>query len=152
MTYEEALKMSQSEQVKHRRTMRDHEHQLQVKCVKWFNYQYPNLRGLLFAIPNGGRRDETTAKKLKAEGVVAGVADLFLAIPRYKLGGSYTVHHGLFIEMKTEDKGSRQRPSQREFEGNVRMMRYDYHIVRTFDEFVELITSYLDYGKDEGQE
>ena len=54
--------------------MKDIEHRLQVACVRWFRLQHPNV--LIFAIPNGGQRNVVTAKRLKDEGVVAGVADL----------------------------------------------------------------------------
>jgi hypothetical protein len=47
----------------------------------------------LIAIPNGGARGKVEAVILKAEGVKAGVSDLFLAIP---MGG----FSGLWIEMK----------------------------------------------------
>ena len=40
--------------------------------------KYPKLKGRLFAVPNGGRRDTVTGGKLKAEGVTAGVSDLIL--------------------------------------------------------------------------
>lgn len=53
----------------------------------------PELK-LLYHIPNGGKRDYTTAKRLKMEGVKAGVPDLCLPVPR-------GVYHGLYIEMKT---------------------------------------------------
>lgn len=48
---------------------------------------------LIFAIPNGDHRAITTAKRLKAEGVVAGVPDLF--IPQWDL----------WIEMKRREGG-----------------------------------------------
>lgn len=70
------------------------EHHHQVLTVAWFRAQYPKLASLLFAIPNGGQRNPATAAILKAEGLVAGIPDLFLAIP----SGAF---HGLFIEMKT---------------------------------------------------
>lgn len=48
---------------------------------------------LLYHIPNGGKRDIATARRLKAEGVKAGVPDLCLPVAR----GEY---HGLYIELK----------------------------------------------------
>ena len=60
--------------------------------ARLYEGQYPELV-LLFAIPNGGLRNKVVAKKLKAEGVKAGVLDVCLPVPR----GRY---HGLYIEMK----------------------------------------------------
>jgi len=48
---------------------------------------------LLFAIPNGGKRNAWEAKRLKLQGVRAGVPDIFLPVPRGEFGG-------LFIELK----------------------------------------------------
>lgn len=48
---------------------------------------------LLYHIPNGGKRDITTAKRLKAEGVKAGVPDICLPVARGK-------YHGLYVELK----------------------------------------------------
>lgn len=58
--------------------------------------QYPELR-LLFAIPNGGLRNKIVAANLKAEGVRAGVPDMFLPVARGRW-------HGLFIELKRRTK------------------------------------------------
>jgi len=89
--------------VKQRRKQHDEEHQIQVACVRWFRLQYSKLSLNLFAVPNGGRRDKVTAGKLKAEGVVAGVADLLLLVP----SGCF---HGLAIEMKTRTGGNVMTP------------------------------------------
>jgi hypothetical protein len=48
----------------------------------------------LHAIPNGDWRGWKTASKLKAEGVLPGVPDLFLPVPR----GHW---HGFYIELKS---------------------------------------------------
>lgn len=71
------------------------ESQEQIALFQWVNlnlHKYPLLE-LLYHIPNGGKRDIGTAKKLKAEGVKAGVPDLCLPVAR---GG----YNGLYIELK----------------------------------------------------
>ena len=114
--------------------MRHIESNTQIACVRWFRYQYPKLRKLLFAVPNGGARDRVTGAILKAEGVVAGVADLLLLVP----SGLY---HGLCIEMKTKE--GRQSDSQKEWEQAVTAQGYAYSLVRTFADFKDTIETYL---------
>ena len=60
----------------------------QQGLLLWWRNKYPDL--LIFHIPNGGWRDPRTAVKLKREGVVRGVPDLY--VPK----------HHLWIELKTE--------------------------------------------------
>lgn len=96
--------------------------------------QYPEYATLLFAIPNGGARNAVTGARLKAEGVVAGVADLFLSVPGRGL-------HGLYIEMKTEN--GCQSKSQKEFQKDVMENGYGYAVCRTFDDFQLVVESYL---------
>ena len=67
------------------------EHSEQVGFINWFRSQYPEI--LIFAIPNGEKRAISVAKRLKAEGVVRGVPDLF--IPAWNL----------WIEMKRVSGG-----------------------------------------------
>lgn len=114
--------------------MRNEESKLQKACVKWFRLQYPQYKMLLFHVPNGGYRTATTARNMKLEGVVAGVADLLLLMP----SGPY---HGLCIEMKTP-KG-RQTPKQKHFEQAVSAMGYEYIVVRSLEQFITLIEIHL---------
>lgn len=123
------------------RRHREVEHGLQVACVKWFDLQYPKERMLLFAVPNGGRRDRVTGAKLKAEGVRAGVADLFYAKPKCDVSG-FVVCCGLFVEMKTMNDGSCQSEAQRLFEREVKRMGYGYRVCRSVDEFIAVIKDY----------
>lgn len=98
---------------------------------------------LLFAIPNGSKlagnqkQRAIQGKRLKAEGLVAGVADLFLSVP----SGQY---HGLYLEAKTE-KG-RQQDSQKAFEESVLSAGYGYAIFRSEAEFISIVTTYLEEG------
>ena len=74
------------------------EHDEQVGFVNWFRAKFSGV--LIFAIPNGGKRSIGAGRKFKAEGVVAGVPDLF--IPAWNL----------WVEMKRES-GGRLSPDQK---------------------------------------
>ena len=71
------------------------EHQEQCALFEWaaWNQSKDAALNMLYAVPNGGKRDKATAAKLKAEGVKAGVPDVFLPVAR--MG-----YHGFYIEMK----------------------------------------------------
>lgn len=64
------------------------EHLEQREFVSWFRKRYAGVR--IIAIPNGGIRGAAAGARLKAEGVSAGVPDLY--IPAWKL----------WIEMKRQ--------------------------------------------------
>ena len=72
----------------------------QIGFLSWFDASFPGVR--IFHIPNGGHRAISVAKKMKAEGVKAGVPDLY--IPAWKI----------WIEMKRV-KGGRVDPDQAEW-------------------------------------
>ena len=55
--------------------------------------------GLLYAIPNGGKRAIKTAIALKAQGVKSGVPDMCLPVAR-------NGYHGLYIELKRQKGGT----------------------------------------------
>ena len=114
--------------------MKNNESKLQQECVFWFRAQFPHYKKLLFAIPNGGKRNIVTASILKAEGALAGVADLMLAMPR----GEY---HGLFIEMKHGKNDLSE--SQEDFKQAVQKHGYKHITCREFDEFQRNIEGYL---------
>lgn len=70
----------------------------------------------VFAVPNGGSRNVIEAANLKAQGVMAGVSDLILLLPKKVY----------FIELKNPNGKGRQSPAQREFEDNVRAYGNEY--------------------------
>ena len=113
--------------------MQNIESQIQQACIRWVRLEYPRL--VVYAIPNGGHRDAVTGAILKAEGVLAGVADIFVA-------KAIKYHHGLYIEMKAP-KG-KQAPSQRAFERAVSLEGYQYSLCRSFDDFRAVIKTYLE--------
>lgn len=133
LTFAEMLAKSR-ETFKHRKPPRDEEHRIQCACVEWFRLQHPNLKHNLFSVPNGGKRDEVTAAKMKAEGALAGVADLILLKPNKQ-------YHALCIEMKT--RTGRQADTQRKWQHDIEQDGYKYVICRSLSEFMEAINNYL---------
>ena len=124
--------------------MNQEEHNLQCACVRWFAYQHPELAGLLVAVPNGGARSKATAGKLKAEGVVAGVADLILLVPQWFStwrGDDGCKFAGLCIEIKT--KNGRQSPEQKTWQQKVWGQGYEYAVCRSLDDFISTVEGYL---------
>jgi hypothetical protein len=113
------------------------EARLQSECFKWFRLAYPQYKKLFFAIPNGGTRNKIEARNLKLQGVVAGVSDTFLAIPR-------NGKHGLFIEFKYGKNDVTY--DQEYFLKEVDDQGYETSVVWSFDEFMNLIEKYLSYG------
>jgi len=115
--------------------MRHFEAALQQACVTWFNMQHYDLHGLLFSSLNGMRTTPTQARTAKAEGMIAGVADLMLAVAKHG-------YHGLFIELKNGSRG-RQGEAQKQWQSKIEGQGYRYIIVRDFYTFRRAIESYL---------
>ena len=119
------------------------EHEEQKNLIKWWS-MYSSSKGipeeLLFAIPNGGKRDIITAKTLQSEGVRPGVPDLFLAVETYK-------HAGLFIEMK-KVKGGVVSDKQRAFGCIIRNnTSYSHKVCYGFLDARDTIEKYLTTGE-----
>jgi len=94
---------------------------------------------LLFSIPNGiplANQNIRTKiyNKLKEEGLQPGVPDLFLAV-----GNS--IYNGLFIEVKS--KTDRLRKVQADMIRELESENYKCVVVRSLDEFMEVIKEYL---------
>lgn len=114
--------------------MRHIEQSLQILCVRWFDLQYPRLRLRLHHSPNGGKRNAIEAAKFKAMGTRAGFPDFILLVP----SGDCPF---LGIELKT-DRG-RQSQHQHEYQLEFESMGARYEIVRTIEEFISVVTEYI---------
>ena len=113
------------------------EAQEQAALFKWARMQavrHPALE-LMYAVPNGGKRDRIEAARLKAQGVLAGVTDVVLPCAR---GGYF----GLYLEMKREDGGVIS-AKQRWFEGRVIEEGYAYAMCAGWDMARVVILRYL---------
>ena len=110
------------------------ESQIQHDCVRWFRLQYPSLALMLFAVPNGGKRDEKTGARMKYEGAISGVSDLILLIP--KKG-----YASLCIEMKKPE--GKQSKNQRKWQREAEKYRNKYAVCHSLQEFMNEVNSYL---------
>tara|TARA_R110002126_G_scaffold241476_1_gene384862 strand:- start:87 stop:395 length:309 start_codon:yes stop_codon:yes gene_type:complete len=99
-----------------------------VQFVCWFRRNYPEHK--IFAIPNGGKRAKAEALRLKNEGVLAGVHDLF--VPGLKL----------WIEMKETHK---QKPSDKQIEWGeyVESVGYSWFVGYGFEDAKEKTLRFL---------
>ncbi len=153
MSYADIWKKAQEEQAREKTRLpnQQKENRLQEACVYWFRIQYPKLALLLFAVPNGGKRTHRTivragrvityspeAKQMRKEGVTAGVADLILLTARKGYGS-------LCIEMKTQEKHSRQSEIQKEWQKAAEEGGNKYVVCRTLEEFMKAVKDYLGY-------
>lgn len=109
------------------------EAKLQSVCVRWYRLSHRN-GPLLFHIPNGGKRNAREAAHFKAEGVVSGVPDLFLAAGRHGF-------NGMFIEMKAGRNG--ESANQKEVRKMLEHAGYLCEVCRSFDEFRGIVDKYL---------
>lgn len=115
--------------------MKQEEHKLQVQMIKYWRYTCkPHQEWWLFAIPNGGSRDKVTGAKLKAEGVKAGVADLFLAYPT---GHTDRNIHGWWIEVKHGK--NRLTMSQQKFREEMMAQNYGFVTIRDLDSWMRFL-------------
>lgn len=121
--------------------MRHIEDQLQKACVRWFDLQYPRYSKELVHCPNGGKRNAIEAAKFKQMGVRAGFPDLILLV-------SNRFYPFMGIELKTS-KG-RQSEHQKEYEYEFSRIGAKYVVIRSLEEFIDIVNAYMDYV--DGQE
>ena len=111
----------------------------QRSLVAWWQAvrrQWPGA--VLFAIPNGGARSAVTGARLRAEGVVAGIPDMFLACPK---GG----RAGLFLEMK-RTHGGRVDKAQKTVMALLESQGYECAVCRGFEAARARIEAYMAQG------
>jgi hypothetical protein len=108
------------------------ESKLQQEIFNWYqnNYclKFHEPRGMIFSIPNGGTRNKLEAITMKATGLLAGASDLIVITPNGKL---------IFVELKTDT--GKQSDKQIDFENRVKKLGFEYHLIRTIDEFKIII-------------
>lgn len=111
---------------------------IEQQCLfRWAAYEWCNHKELelMYHIPNGGKRNITTAKRLKAEGVKPGVPDIHLPVAR---GG----YHGLYIELKKQI-GGKTTENQENWIEALRKQGYYVLVCKGWKEASDAILKYL---------
>ena len=112
-------------------------HQAQV--VEWSKWAYKTgkypMLNMLHCSLNGVKLSGTQAKVAKGQGMLSGVPDLFLPVPKNGF-------HGLFIEMKSE-KG-RLTENQHWFLTNAESVGYKTAVCYSAKEAISAIQAYYD--------
>ena len=111
------------------------ERQIQIECVSWFRLRYPEASRVFFAVPNGSFRNPWTAKNLRDEGALSGVADLVLLVP--KKG-----YASLCIEMKKP--GGRMSDTQKAFSEAAEGFKNKYVVCYSVEDFKTAVRAYLE--------
>ena len=101
------------------------EHSLQASLLEFLALN-ARQNVFWFAIPNAGKRSWHVARRMKVEGLTAGVADICIMLP----GGSV-----LWLELKTAR--GRQGVAQRAFEAVCDRLGHPYLLIRDLPEAID---------------
>ena len=112
------------------------EQQSLFQWSKLMQGRYPEL-SLLHSIPNGGKRNIREAARLKKEGALAGVSDIFLPVARKGF-------HGLYVELKV--KGGKTSDNQKWWISETTKQGYLSVVCVGWVEASEVIGEYLELG------
>lgn len=99
---------------------------VQRQLLDWLAWACP--KAIVFAVPNGERRDKITGARLKAQGVLAGAPDLVVCCDGVIA----------FVEVKN-DKGKPSKP-QIEFRDKCAEHRLPYAVVRGIGDLQVFLT------------
>tara|TARA_R110002012_G_scaffold264832_1_gene448221 strand:- start:35 stop:343 length:309 start_codon:yes stop_codon:yes gene_type:complete len=98
--------------------------------VVWFRNSYQRKgvdKGIIFSVPNERAGGYMAMKDLLLTGLLSGVSDLIVV-----LEGKV-----LFVEVKNSI--GKQSPKQKLFQSQIENLGFQYHLVRTLDEFKKVI-------------
>jgi hypothetical protein len=115
------------------------ETQIQSTFLEWLAWNYAEVRSVTFAIPNGGRRTWTAGKKLKSEGMTAGIPDVLICVARHG-------YNGFFIEFKSL-KGRLSIQQQKLIE-LLKNQNYKVEVCYSIESATKMVTDYLQEPKE----
>lgn len=100
---------------------------LQAECYTWFHNTYKELRGTLFAVPNGGARGALQGKILKRTGVVQGVADMLF------------MHKGKTYCLEAKTATGYQSEFQKKWQKTIEDQGFYYAVFRSLEQFKYIV-------------
>lgn len=116
----------------------------QEALFQWAQYNMARMPELEYMhhVPNGGKRDRTTAVALKRQGVKAGVPDIVLPAVKGK-------YHGLYIELKAGKNTTTAK--QKSWLSFLRQQGYFTAVCYSWQIAAELIEKYLLHTAELGE-
>ena len=114
----------------------------QAQVIEWSRWAYKTgkypMLNMLHCSLNGVKLSGTQAKIAKGQGMLSGVPDLFLPVPK-------NGYHGLFIEMKSEKRCLTE--NQQWFLGNAESVGYKTVVCYDSKEAIAAIQAYYEQQK-----
>lgn len=107
------------------------EDQLQAAFYQKAYNKWPQIRGLLFSVPNGSTRHPLEAMKLKATGLTPGIPDMILIGP----------NHPIALEFKTET--GVLSPVQIKIHAVWKAAGIPVYVVRSVESALSIVENYL---------
>lgn len=107
------------------------EERIQQEIVLWFrnnyclNHHKPKYK--IFSIPNVGVAGARHQMTMVSTGLLAGAADLVVLLD------------GICVFFEVKDEKGKQSDKQKSFEQDVKALGFEYHLVRSLEEFQKII-------------
>lgn len=103
------------------------EDQTQAQFYQTAFNTYPQIRGLLFAVPNGGARNPIEGMKFKATGTTAGIPDMILLWEGTAYGFEFKTETGVLS------------PAQVKIHSVWNSAGFDVHVVRSAEDALRIL-------------
>ena len=106
------------------------ESKIQQEIFINFHNKHPNL--IIHSVPNGGTRNKIEAIELKRTGLVAGIADFIIHLPK-----------GQCVMVEVKNECGTQSKEQIKIQNKMIAMNSNYILVRSLKDFNNQIQKYL---------
>ena len=106
---------------------------IQKAVFSWVKMQ-KDLEGLVFKIPNEGKRSASYGRRMKEEGMLSGVFDIFVSIPAHGF-------HGMWLELKSRQ--GRLSLMQHKFKRKQESVGYYCTVCYDIDDAIEHLSWYI---------